>query len=88
MEWAKYGIRVNALAPGPVESPGAAKQLWNSREVVERITSMVPLGRWGKPEEIANAVAYLISPQAGFITGETLTIDGGAWLGKGPFGFV
>ena len=88
VEWAKYGIRVNALAPGPVESPGAAKQLWNSREVVERITSMVPLGRWGKPEEIANAVAYLISPQAGFITGETLTIDGGAWLGRGPFGFV
>jgi NAD(P)-dependent dehydrogenase (short-subunit alcohol dehydrogenase family) len=88
VEWAKYGIRVNALAPGPVESPGAAKQLWNSPEVVERITSMVPLGRWGKPEEIANAVAFLISPQAGFITGETLTIDGGAWLGRGPFGFV
>ena len=88
VEWAKYGIRVNALAPGPVESPGAAKQLWNSPEVVERITSMVPLGRWGRPEEIANAVAFLISPQAGFITGETLTIDGGAWLGRGPFGFV
>ena len=88
VEWAKYGIRVNALAPGPVESPGAAKQLWSSPEVVERITSMVPLGRWGKPEEIANAVAFLISPQAGFITGETLTIDGGAWLGRGPFGFV
>jgi NAD(P)-dependent dehydrogenase (short-subunit alcohol dehydrogenase family) len=88
VEWAKYGIRVNALAPGPVESPGAAKQLWNSPEVVERITSMVPLGRWGKPEEIADAVAFLISPQAGFITGETLTIDGGAWLGRGPFGFV
>jgi NAD(P)-dependent dehydrogenase (short-subunit alcohol dehydrogenase family) len=88
VEWAKYGIRVNALAPGPVESPGAAKQLWDSPEVVERITSMVPLGRWGKPEEIANAVAFLISPQAGFITGETLTIDGGAWLGRGPFGFV
>ena len=88
VEWAKYGIRVNALAPGPVESQGAAKQLWNSPEVVERITSMVPLGRWGKPEEIADAVAFLISPQAGFITGETLTIDGGAWLGRGPFGFV
>ena len=88
VEWARHGIRVNALAPGPVESPGAAKQLWNSPEVVERITSMVPLGRWGKPDEIANAVAFLISPQAGFITGETLTIDGGAWLGRGPFGFV
>ena len=88
VEWARYGIRVNALAPGPVESPGAAKQLWNSAEAVERITSMVPLRRWGKPEEIADAVAFLVSPQASFITGETLTIDGGAWLGRGPFGFA
>ena len=88
VEWARYGIRVNALAPGPVESAGAAKQLWNSPEAVERITAMVPLGRWAKPREIADAVAFLISPQASFITGETLTIDGGSWLGKGPFGFV
>jgi NAD(P)-dependent dehydrogenase (short-subunit alcohol dehydrogenase family) len=79
---------VNAVAPGPVESPGAAKQLWTTPDAVDRIGAMVPLGRWGKPEEVADAVAFLVSQHAGFITGETMTIDGGAWLGRGPFGFV
>jgi NAD(P)-dependent dehydrogenase (short-subunit alcohol dehydrogenase family) len=87
VEWARHRIRVNAVAPGPIESPGAAKQLWNTPEDVQRITDMVPLGRWGQPSEVADAVAFLVSPQAAFITGETLTIDGGAWLGRGTFGF-
>ncbi len=87
-EWAGHGIRVNAVAPGPIESPGAAKQLWDSPEAIQRITDMVPLKRWGKPEEIANAVAFLVSPYAGYITGDVMTIDGGAWLGRGTFGFV
>ncbi len=88
VEWAAHGIRVNAIAPGPVESAGAAKQLWASDEEVARITNMVPLRRFGKPEEVADAVAYLASAQAGFITGEILTVDGGAWLGRGTFGFL
>jgi NAD(P)-dependent dehydrogenase (short-subunit alcohol dehydrogenase family) len=87
VEWARHRIRVNAVAPGPIESPGAARQLWNTPEDVQRITDMVPLGRWGQPSEVADAVAFLVSPQAGFITGEILTIDGGAWLGRGTFGF-
>ena len=88
VEWARHNIRVNAVAPGPIESPGAAKQLWNSPESVQRITDMVPLKRWGKPEEVADTVAFLVAPGASYITGEILTIDGGAWLGRGTFGFV
>ena len=87
-EWARYGIRVNAVAPGPIESAGAAKQLWSTPEAVERIGQQIPLGRWGQPGEVADAVAFLVSDHAAFITGEILTIDGGAWLGRGPFGFV
>lgn len=88
VEWARYDIRVNAVAPGPIESPGAARQLWDSPEAVQRITDMVPLKRWGKPEDVANAVGFLVSDQANFITGEILTVDGGAWLGRGTFGFM
>ena len=88
VEWARHQIRVNAVAPGPIESAGAARQLWNSAEAVERITQSVPLGRWGHPSEVADAVAFLVSSEAGFITGETLTIDGGARLGTGTYGFL
>lgn len=88
VEWARHKIRVNAVAPGPIESAGAAKQLWSTPEAVERITRMVPLQRWGQPVEVADALAFLVSEHAAFITGETLTIDGGAWLGRGTFGFV
>jgi NAD(P)-dependent dehydrogenase (short-subunit alcohol dehydrogenase family) len=88
VEWAPHQIRVNAVAPGPIESPGAARQLWNSPEAVERIRRTVPLGRWGQPSEVADAVAFLVSDHAAFITGETLTVDGGARLGRGEFGFL
>jgi NAD(P)-dependent dehydrogenase (short-subunit alcohol dehydrogenase family) len=88
VEWARHNIRVNAVAPGPIESPGAAKQLWNTADAVQRITEGIPLRRWGKPDDVADAVTFLVSEHADFITGEVLTVDGGAWLGKGPFGFV
>ncbi len=88
VEWAQHNIRVNAVAPGPIDTPGAAKQLWNSPEAVQRITETVPLRRWGKPSDVADAVAFLVSEHAGFITGEILTVDGGAWIGKGTFGFI
>jgi NAD(P)-dependent dehydrogenase (short-subunit alcohol dehydrogenase family) len=88
VEWARHGIRVNAVAPGPIESAGAAKQLWNNADAVERITARVPMHRWGRPEEVADAVAFLAAPQTGYITGEIMTIDGGARLGTGTFGFT
>ena len=72
---------------GP-ESPGAARQLWSTPEAVDRITRMVPLHRWGTPAEVADAVAFLAAPQSGYITGEILTVDGGARLGNGTFGFI
>jgi NAD(P)-dependent dehydrogenase (short-subunit alcohol dehydrogenase family) len=86
VEWARHNIRVNAVAPGPIESAGAARQLWPTPEAVKRISDMVPLQRWGKPSDVADAVAFLVSEHSGFITGETLTVDGGAWMGKGTFG--
>ena len=88
VEWARHKIRVNAVAPGPIESRGAAKQLWNSPEAAQQINDQIPLKRFGKPEEVADAVAFLASDLAGYITGETLTIDGGAWLARGTYGFL
>ena len=87
-EWGRHKIRVNAVAPGPVVSEGAARQLWSSAAAVDQITASVPLGRWGSPDEIADAVTFLVSPHAAYITGEVLTVDGGQWLHRGTFGFL
>jgi NAD(P)-dependent dehydrogenase (short-subunit alcohol dehydrogenase family) len=86
VEWAQHRIRVNALAPGPVETEGAGGKLWASPEFREAMLRGVPRGRIGSVEEIAQASAYLVSDFADFITGEVLVMDGGQWLGKGMFG--
>jgi len=86
VEWAPYKIRVNAIAPGPVETEGAGSKLWATPEARRAMLGTVPRGRIGTPEEIARASAYLVSDYADFVTGEVLVMDGGQWLGKGMFG--
>ncbi|GIN83893.1 2,4-dienoyl-CoA reductase [Heyndrickxia sporothermodurans] len=86
VEWGrKYGIRVNAIAPGPIERTGGADKLWESEEAAKRTLNSVPLGRLGKPEEIADLAYYLFSDQAAYINGECITMDGGQWLNQFPF---
>ena len=69
-------IRVNAVAPGWIETPLTAALRANAQRN-EAILSRTPLGRWGKPEDIAGGVLFLCSPMASFITGTVLAIDGG-----------
>jgi len=78
-EYASRGITVNLVAPGPIDTDMLAAV---NADVVDRMTSEVPLGRVGRPEEVAAAVAFLCSENAGYITGVTLGVDGG--LGMRP----
>lgn len=83
LEWARFNIRVNAIAPGPIETAGAGNALWPTPEAHGKVLKNVPVGRFGRPEEIAHAAAFLVSEYADFINGEVLTADGGAWLKRG-----
>lgn len=80
VEWSPQGIRVNAVAPGPVDTDGANARLWAEPAARARVTATVPLGRMGTAEDCAAAVLFLCSPAGAFITGTTLTVDGGNFL--------
>ncbi len=88
VEWATHGIRVNAIAPGPIESTGGADKLWAAPEIAESVRRTVPLNRFGKPEEVAWLAGYLTSDYAAYVNGACLVIDGGAWLNKGMFALL
>jgi NAD(P)-dependent dehydrogenase (short-subunit alcohol dehydrogenase family) len=80
VEWARHKIRVNAIAPGPVDTPGAAERLFPDPMIMEGIRKTIPLRRFANLEEIANAASYLLSEYASYVSGENFVIDGGQWL--------
>lgn len=77
VEWGGYGINVNAIAPGTIETSGL--QQYDADKLKQTINRL-PIGRMGKPGEVAAAVAYLLSPAGSYITGTTIEIDGGEHL--------
>lgn len=81
VEWgSKYGIRVNCIAPGPIENTEGVARLIETRNVYQEAINSVPLKRFGKAEEIANLANFLLSPEAEYMNGECITMDGGRWL--------
>jgi NAD(P)-dependent dehydrogenase (short-subunit alcohol dehydrogenase family) len=86
VEWARYHIRLNAIAPGPFPTEGAFSRLLPSKELEENAKNSHPMKRFGRHEELANLAAFLLSGQADYINGECVVIDGGLWLrGAGEF---
>ena len=83
VEWATYGIRVNAIAPGPFPTEGAWSRLLPTPELEKESLQRIPMGRFGEHEEFANLATFLVSDAAPYINGECVTIDGGAWLSSG-----
>ena len=90
VEWAKYGIRTNAIAPGPFPTKGAWDRLLPG-DLKEKfdMKKKVPVGRVGVHQELANLAAYLMSDFSAYVNGEVITIDGGEWLkGAGEFNML
>ena len=89
VEWGPRGIRFNAVAPGPFPTEGAWSRLVPDRDLEGEWQRRVPLGRFGRHTELGDLVAFLLSDHAGFINGDTITIDGGEWLkGAAQFSFA
>ena len=86
VEWGHAGIRLNAIAPGPIPTEGAFSRLIPNEDARKRAISRIPAGRFGAPEEIANLATFLLSDMAPWQTGDCVTLDGGEWLaGAGEF---
>jgi len=77
LEYADRGIRINAVCPGPVDTPMVANALVSAPERMKQVIKGIPIGRLGKPDEVASAVLWLCSPGAGFAIGHALVVDGG-----------
>lgn len=83
VEWATYGIRLNAIAPGPFPTEGAWSRLIPDRQHEAAALERIPAGRFGEAEELANLAAFMVGDAAPYMTGDCVTIDGGRWLTSG-----
>jgi NAD(P)-dependent dehydrogenase (short-subunit alcohol dehydrogenase family) len=83
VEWGRYGIRLNAIAPGPFPTEGAAKRLRPEKGTFEDTTQMNPMKRIGKMEELQNLATFLMADGCEWLTGETIGLDGGGYLATG-----
>ena len=79
-EWAEHGVLVNAIVPGPIATP-LVREFQQDRTIHDRIVGMVPLGRFGRPEELVGPVVFLASKASDYVTGHILAVDGG-WLAQ------
>ncbi len=86
VEWGHAGIRLNAIAPGPIPTEGAFSRLIPNEEAKKNALGRIPLGRFGEPGEIANLATFLLSDLCPWQTGDCVTMDGGEWIaGAGEF---
>jgi NAD(P)-dependent dehydrogenase (short-subunit alcohol dehydrogenase family) len=86
VEWARHGIRLNAIAPGPIPTEGAFSRLLPSKQLEAARKRRIPAGRFGTQEELAELAAFLVSDASDWMRGEVVTFDGGEWLrGAGEF---
>ncbi len=86
VEWGNRGIRMNAIAPGPIPTPGAFSRVLPRPELEKLALERNPLHRFGTVEELANLAAFLVSDGSGYINGEVVRMDGGEFLqGAGEF---
>jgi NAD(P)-dependent dehydrogenase (short-subunit alcohol dehydrogenase family) len=83
VEWAEYGIRSNAIAPGPFPTEGAWSALMPTPEVEAHAKARIPMHRFGEHDELANLAVFLVSDAAPFVNGECVAIDGGEWIASG-----
>jgi NAD(P)-dependent dehydrogenase (short-subunit alcohol dehydrogenase family) len=86
VEWGAAGIRLNAIAPGPIRTEGAFSRLIPTPQAEKAALGRIPLGRFGEKQEIANLALFLLSDLCAYQTGDCVTMDGGEWLaGAGQF---
>ncbi|WP_367067081.1 SDR family oxidoreductase [Oryzisolibacter sp. LB2S] len=83
LEWGEEGVRVNAISPGPIAGTEGMRRLAPSAEALANVVASVPLQRMGTLDDIANMALFLSSPQAGYVTGAVIPVDGGSSLSGG-----